>query len=298
MLKGSIVAIITPMDEKGKICKTSLKNLIQYHIKNKTKGIVAVGTTGESSTLNQEEHVHTVLLMLEFSEGKIPIIAGTGANSTSEAIILTNKFEKSGILGCLTVVPYYNKPTQKGLYEHFKLISENTDIPQILYNVPSRTGCDMLPKTVIKLSKLNNIIGIKEATGDLSRINTIKKNVNKNFLLISGDDNTALDFIQLGGNGVISVTANIAAKQMSKMCNLALKNDFINARIINNKLQSIHEALFIESNPIPIKWAAWKLGMIKYHTLRLPLTPLSFNSQNILKKALKQSNIKNHFKNI
>ncbi|CAL4042096.1 4-hydroxy-tetrahydrodipicolinate synthase [Buchnera aphidicola (Phyllaphis fagi)] len=291
MFKGSIVALITPMNKEGHICKNSLKNLIQYHIKNKTTAIVSVGTTGESATLNQKEHINTVLLTLELSEGKIPVIAGTGANSTSEAITLTKKFENSGIGGCLTVVPYYNKPTQKGLYQHFKAISESTNIPQILYNVPSRTGCDMLPETVIKLSKLQNIIGIKEATGDLSRIHKIKQYVSKNFLLISGDDATALDFIQLGGQGVISVTANIAAKDMSNMCSLALKKDFINARIINKKLMLIHESLFLEPNPIPIKWAAWKLGMIQNNYLRLPLTSLSDTNKNMLYLALKKANM-------
>ncbi|QCI25872.1 4-hydroxy-tetrahydrodipicolinate synthase [Buchnera aphidicola] len=289
MFKGSIVAIITPMTEKGKICRNSLKKLVQYHIKNHTTAIVSVGTTGESATLNQEEHNYTILSTLEFADGKIPIIAGTGANSTYEAITLTKKLENSGIRGCLSVVPYYNKPTQNGLYQHFKSISENTNIPQILYNVPSRTGCDMLPETVIKLSKLNNIIGIKEATGDLTRIHQIKQYVKKNFLIISGDDTTALDFMQLGGDGVISVTANIAAQEMSQMCLLALQNDFINARIINKKLMPIHQALFLESNPIPIKWAAFKLGMINNDTLRLPLTTLSYTTQKILQKALIKS---------
>ncbi|QCI27078.1 4-hydroxy-tetrahydrodipicolinate synthase [Buchnera aphidicola] len=292
MFKGSIVAIITPMNEQGKICKKSLKKLVQYHIKNNTKAIVSVGTTGESATLNQEEHKSVVLQTIEFAEGKIPIIAGTGANSTTEAVLLTKKLENSGIAGCLSVVPYYNKPTQDGLYQHFKAISESTDIPQILYNVPSRTGCDIKPKTIIKLSKLKNIIGIKEATGDLTRIHQIKQYVKNNFLIISGDDITALDFMQLGGDGVISVTANIAAKEMSKMCELALKNNFHNARIINEKLIPIHQALFLEPNPIPIKWATWKLGMIKNQKLRLPLTPLSYNSQLILHNALIKSNIK------
>lgn len=291
MFRGSIVAIITPMNEKGQICRNSLKKLVQYHIHNHTTAIVSVGTTGESATLNQKEHHYTILSTVEFADGKIPIIAGTGANSTSEAITLTKKLENSGICGCLSVVPYYNKPTQNGLYQHFKAISENTDIPQILYNVPSRTGCDMLPNTVIKLSKFNNIIGIKEATGDLTRIHQIKNYVKKNFLIISGDDITALDFMQLGGDGVISVTANIAAQEMSKMCFLALKNDFINARIINQKLMPIHQALFLDPNPIPIKWAAWKLNMIQHNTLRLPLTPLSKNTQIILQKALKQADI-------
>ncbi|WP_343189737.1 4-hydroxy-tetrahydrodipicolinate synthase [Buchnera aphidicola (Takecallis taiwana)] len=295
MFRGSIVAIITPMTEKGQICRHSLKKLVQYHIHNHTKAIVSVGTTGESATLNKNEHHYTILSTIEFADGKIPIIAGTGANSTSEAIALTKKLENSGIYGCLSVVPYYNKPTQHGLYQHFQAIAENTNMPQILYNVPSRTGCDMLPETVIKLSKLNNIIGIKEATGDLTRIHKIKDHVKKNFLIISGDDITALDFMQLGGDGVISVTANIAAKEMSKMCRLALKNDFINARLINTKLMPIHQALFLDPNPIPIKWAAWKLNMIQYNTLRLPLTPLSRNTQIVLQNALQQADIIRNF---
>ncbi|WP_295165266.1 4-hydroxy-tetrahydrodipicolinate synthase [uncultured Buchnera sp.] len=274
MFKGSIVALITPMDEKGQICRSSLKKLINYHIFNKTQAIVSVGTTGESATLSQEEHIHVVMLTLELSDERIPIIAGTGANATTEAISLTKRFEKSGISGCLTVTPYYNRPTQEGLYQHFKAISEHTELPQILYNVPSRTGCDLLPETVARLSQLKNIIGIKEATGDLSRINKIKELVQNDFLLISGDDATALDFMQLGGQGVISVTANIAAKEMRKMCSYALKGDFISARSVNKRLMLLHEALFIEPNPIPIKWLAKKIGLIKNDTLRLPMTPI------------------------
>ncbi|CAL4318560.1 4-hydroxy-tetrahydrodipicolinate synthase [Buchnera aphidicola] len=293
MFTGSIVAIITPMTSDGKICRSSLKKLIQYHIKNKTKAIVTVGTTGESATLTQKEHNKVILLSIEFADNKIPIIAGTGANSTKEAILLTKKIEYSGVHACLTVVPYYNRPTQKGLYQHFKSISENTNIPQILYNVPSRTGCDISPETVIQLSKFKNIIGIKEATGDLSRVHQIKQYAKKNFLLISGDDSTALDFMQLGGHGVISVTANIAAKEMSNMCSLALQKKFCDARRINNTLMPIHQSLFLEPNPIPIKWAAWKLGMIQNNYIRLPLTQLSYKTQLILKKSLRISKLLN-----
>ncbi|WP_343154336.1 4-hydroxy-tetrahydrodipicolinate synthase [Buchnera aphidicola] len=287
MFTGSMVALITPMNKSGEICHSSLKNLIDYHVLNKTTAIVSVGTTGESATLSQEEHIKVVMLTLEMADKRIPIIAGTGANATNEAILLTKRFEKSGISACLTVTPYYNKPTQEGLYQHFKAISEHTELPQILYNVPSRTGCDLLPQTISRLSKFNNIIGIKEATGDLSRINQIKKIVKNNFLLISGDDATALDFIQLGGQGVISVTANIAAKEMTKMCLYALKGDFINARRINERLSLLHESLFIESNPIPIKWLAKKMGLIKNDTLRLPMTPISSAGKIQLEKALK-----------
>ncbi|QCI20837.1 4-hydroxy-tetrahydrodipicolinate synthase [Buchnera aphidicola (Hyperomyzus lactucae)] len=291
MFTGSIVALITPMDEKGQICRSSLKKLINYHVCNKTKAIVSIGTTGESATLSQEEHINIVMLTLELADRRIPIIAGTGANATTEAISLTKRFEKSGIAGCLTVTPYYNKPTQEGLYQHFKAISENTELPQILYNVPTRTGCDLLPETVGKLSKFDNIIGIKEATGDLSRINKIKQLVKKNFLLISGDDATALDFMQLGGQGVISVTANIAAKEMMQICSYALKGDFINARSINQRLMMLHEALFIEPNPIPVKWLAKKIGLIKSDTLRLPMTPILNTTRLQLEKAIQYANL-------
>ncbi|HET9678544.1 MAG TPA: 4-hydroxy-tetrahydrodipicolinate synthase [Buchnera sp. (in: enterobacteria)] len=293
MFKGSIVALITPMNEKGKICKFSLKKLVKYHIKNGTSAIVSVGTTGESATLNQSEHIHVVMLTLEFSDGKIPIIAGTGANATKESISLTKQFENSGIAACLSVTPYYNKPTQKGLYQHFKSISENTEIPQILYNVPSRTGCDLIPDTVIKLSKLKNIIGIKEATGDLSRVNKIKQKVKNDFILISGDDCTFLDFIQLGGNGVISVTANIAAKKMRKICQLANKGNFLKARLINQELEILHRSLFIESNPIPIKWVAKKINLILSDSIRLPLTKISDKTKLTLIHALKSAKIYN-----
>lgn len=289
MFTGSIVALITPMDEKGSICRRSLKKLINYHIQSKTTAIVSVGTTGESATLNKKEHNYVIMLTLDFADGKIPIIAGTGANATSESISLTKKVENSGVAACLNVTPYYNRPTQEGLYQHFKAISENTELPQILYNVPSRTGCDLLPHTIGRLSKLKNIIGIKEATGDLSRVSQIKSLVNKDFMLISGDDATALDFIQLGGQGVISVTANIAAKSMVNMCMFALKKDFSNARIINQQLMSLHQNLFIEPNPIPIKWAAKEIGLLKHNYLRLPLTTLSPNKTILLKEAIQQA---------
>ncbi|WP_340147418.1 4-hydroxy-tetrahydrodipicolinate synthase [Buchnera aphidicola] len=289
MFKGNIVALITPMDNKGKICYKSLEKIIKYHIKNKTKAIVSVGTTGESSTLNKSEHFEVVLQTLKLSNNKIPIIAGTGANSTEEAITLTKKFEKIGISACLSVTPYYNKPTQKGLYQHFKKISENTDLPQILYNVPSRTGCDLLPKTISLLSKFNNIIGIKEASGNLSRINMIKRLVEKKFIILGGDDITAIDCMQLGGDGIISVTSNIAAKEMSNICSLSLNKKFLEARKINEKIIDFHKFLFIEPNPIPVKWILKKFGLIKSSQLRLPLTKLSNSSKNILLKKLKNN---------
>jgi len=297
MFKGNIVALITPMNKKGKICLKSLKNIINYHIYNKTKAIVSLGTTGESSTFTKKEHINLVLLTIKLSKNKIPIIAGTGANSTKEAVLLTQKLEKSGISACLSVTPYYNKPSQEGLYQHFKTISENTTLPQILYNVPSRTGCDLLPKTIYKLSQLKNIIGIKEASGNLSRLHQIKNLVHKNFLIFSGDDSTALDFMQLGGDGIISVTSNIAAKEMSKICKLSLFGNFKKAREINKKLINLHNILFLESNPTPIKWAAKKLGLIKNNTLRLPMTQPSKKLKKIISKELKKKNINTSKKN-
>lgn len=291
MFKGSIVALITPMDNKGKVCRKSLKQLIEYHIKHHTSAIVSVGTTGESATLNHKEHIDLIMLTLDLANKRIPVIAGTGANATTEGISLTQQFERSGIAACLSVTPYYNKPTQNGLYQHFKSIATSSILPQILYNVPSRTGCDLLPETVIKLSKLKNVIGLKEATGDLSRINLIKPFVKKDFLLISGDDATALDFIQLGGDGVISVTANIAAHEMQKMCSLALKKKFTAARKINYNLMTLHKILFYEPNPIPVKWAAKMLGLIETATLRLPMTPLSTTLQKKINKELEKTNL-------
>ena len=221
MFTGSIVALVTPMDDKGNVCRASLKKLIDYHVASGTAAIVSVGTTGESATLSHEEHGDVVMLTLDLADGRIPVIAGTGANATAEGISLTKRFENSGVVGCLTVTPYYNRPTQEGLFQHFKAIAESTALPQMLYNVPSRTGCDMLPETVARLAEIKNIIGIKEATGNLSRVSQIQALVDEAFIIVSGDDASALDLMQLGGKGVISVTANIAAREMAELCALA-----------------------------------------------------------------------------
>lgn len=291
MFTGSIVALITPMDEKGHVCRSSLKKLIDYHVDAGTSAIVSVGTTGESATLSHDEHGDVVMLTLDLADGRIPIIAGTGANATSEAISLTKRFHNSGIIGCLTVTPYYNRPTQEGLYQHFKAIAESTDLPQMLYNVPSRTGCDMLPETVGRLAKIKNIIGIKEATGNLTRVSQIKELVDNDFILVSGDDANALDFMQLGGHGVISVTANVAAHQMAEMCKLAAAGQFAKAREINQRLMLLHHKLFIEPNPIPAKWAARELGLVATDTLRLPMTPLTDASRPVILDALKHAGL-------
>ena len=223
---------------------------------------------------------------LELADGRIPVIAGTGANATAEGISLTKRFTGTGGVGCLTVTPYYNRPTQEGLFQHFKAIAESTDLPQMLYNVPSRTGCDMLPETVARLAEIKNMIGIKEATGNLSRITQIQELVNNEFIIVSGDDATALDSMQLGGNGVISVTANIAAREMVELCALAQQGKFAEARRLNQRLMHLHQTLFCEPNPIPVKWAAKQLGLIADDTLRLPMTPLTEAGQAKTAQAL------------
>ncbi|NIF20961.1 4-hydroxy-tetrahydrodipicolinate synthase [Candidatus Pantoea multigeneris] len=286
MFTGSIVAVITPMDDKGNVDRASLKNLIEYHIASGTAAIVSVGTTGESATLSHDEHVKVVLTTLELADGRIPVIAGTGANATAEGIALTKQFENSGVVGCLTVTPYYNRPSQEGLYQHFKTIAENTDLPQMLYNVPARTGCDLLPETVARLAEIKNIIGIKEATGNLSRATQIQELVGDDFALVSGDDATALDFMQLGGKGVISVTANIAAREMVELVALAQQGNFAEARRLNQRLMHLHKSLFCEPNPVPVKWAAKQLGLIANDTLRLPMTPLTSNGAVTVEQAL------------
>ncbi|WP_457914672.1 4-hydroxy-tetrahydrodipicolinate synthase [Candidatus Hartigia pinicola] len=287
MLIGSIVAMITPMDSNGLLDQKSLKKLVDYHVVSGTSAIVSVGTTGEAATLNYKEHIDIVRATLEIASGRIPIIAGTGSNSTAEAILLTNDLENSGIVACLTVTPYYNKPSQEGLYQHFKAISENTDLPQILYNVPLRTGCDLLPETIGRLALLSNIIAIKEATGNLVRVNQIKELVNHNFILLTGHDATVVDFIQLGGQGVISVTSNVAATQMVTMCNLALTGQYAKAYELNKILMRLHNQLFIEPNPTPVKWGCYRLGLISDYTLRLPMIPLTEFGQKKIEEALK-----------
>lgn len=290
MFTGSIVALVTPMDEKGNVSRSCLKKLIDYHVANGTSAIVSVGTTGESATLSHDEHGDVVMMTLELADGRIPVIAGTGANATAEAISLTQRFNDSGIVGCLTVTPYYNRPTQEGC-PAFKAIAEHTDLPQILYNVPSRTGCDMLPETVGRLAEIKNIIAIKEATGNLTRVHQIKELVSDDFILLSGDDASALDFMQLGGHGVISVTANVAAREMADMCKLAAEGQFAEARAINQRLMPLHNKLFVEPNPIPVKWACKALGLVATDTLRLPMTPITDHGRDIVKAALQHAGL-------
>ena len=274
MIQGSIVALVTPMYKNGAIDKESLEKLVKYHINQGTDALVAVGTTGESATLSEDEHCEVIKTIVEYVSGKIPVIAGTGSNSTTEAINLTRKAQQAGADACLIVTPYYNKPTQEGLYLHYKTIAEAVDIPQILYNVPGRTACDMLPETIGRLSKLTNIIGVKEATGDLTRVKKIRDLAGENFAIYTGDDATSVEFCLLGGNGSITVTGNVAPRLVHEMIMAAITGDKETALAIDEKLADLHKNLFIQSNPIPVKWAVAEMGLMR-QGIRLPLTWLT-----------------------
>jgi 4-hydroxy-tetrahydrodipicolinate synthase len=273
MIKGSIVALVTPMTDSGSVDWDALDKLVDFHLQNATDSIVAVGTSGESATLNVSEHCQVITRVVERVNKRIPVIAGTGANSTSEAIELTEAAKNAGVDACLLVTPYYNKPTQQGLFLHYKAIAEAVDIPQILYNVPGRTACDLLPETVLRLSNIDNIVGIKEATGDLARAKDLIEAAPADFAIYSGDDETAVELMLLGGHGNISVTANIAPQQMSDLCRLAIAGDTDAARAIQQSLLNVHENMFVEANPIPVKWALAEMGQIGLG-IRLPLTVL------------------------
>jgi 4-hydroxy-tetrahydrodipicolinate synthase len=290
MIAGSMVALVTPMDAQGRLDWDSLGKLVDFHLENGTHAIVAVGTTGESATLTVEEHIEVIEFVVKRVNGRIPVIAGTGANSTSEAVHLTQNAKNAGADACLLVVPYYNKPTQEGLYQHFKHIAEAVDNPQILYNVPGRTSCDMQAETVIRLSTVPNIIGIKEATGDLARAKAILDGVSKDFIVMSGDDPTAVELILLGGKGNISVTANVAPREMADLCEAALEGNAEKARAINEKLMPLHKDLFCEANPIPVKWALVEMGLM-HKGIRLPLTWLSEGCHEKVRTALRQSGV-------
>ncbi len=282
VIKGSLVALVTPMKKDGSLDKKAFCNLIDWHIEKKTDGLVVVGTTGESPTVDFKEHVSLIELAMKHSSGKIPIIAGTGANSTTESILLTKEASVIGVDASLQVVPYYNKPSQSGLIYHFKAIADSVDIPIILYNVPGRTVADLSNDTVLELSKVKNIVGIKDATADLSRGQWLIRELPKDFLIYSGDDTTALALILCGADGNISVTANVLPSVMSKLCNLALSGDFENAIKINNEILPIHKALFLEANPIPVKWVMSKMDLIT-ESIRLPLTnPNEVNKKKLL----------------
>ena len=288
--KGSNVALITPMVDDGVVDYESLNNLIDFHIEAGTSSIVSVGTTGESATVGVKEHLKIINHTIKYAARRIPVIAGTGANSTSEAIELTQEAKNLGADACLLVTPYYNKPTQEGLYQHFKLIAESVDIDQILYNVPGRTAVDMSVETTSRLSKITNIIGIKDATGDLSVIKELVKCCPKDFLLLTGDDATAVDFLLLGGHGGISVTANVTPKQLQKVYLAAIAGNAELAKQANIELENLHKNLFVEANPIPVKWALHKMGMCS-RGIRLPLLELSSEFRSVIENDLKELNL-------
>ncbi len=290
MFHGSMVALVTPMREDGAVDQDSLEALIEFHVAAGTDAIVAVGTTGESATLNEKEHCDLLRRIVETAAGRLPVIAGTGANSTQEAIDLTRCGLQAGADACLLVTPYYNKPTQEGLYRHYKAIADAVPIAQILYNVPGRTACDLLPETVRRLAPIANIIGIKEATGNLQRGRQILDSCGDQLDLYSGDDATAMELILLGAKGDISVTANVAPKAMHDMCAAALAGDRTRAEQLDRKLRALHGDLFIESSPIPVKWALHEMGLIP-PGLRLPLTPLAEQYQEPVRDALRQAGV-------
>ena len=290
MIVGSIVAIVTPMDNSGAIDWQALERLVDFHIDNGTNAIAAVGTTGESATLPVDEHLEVLRQVISRANGRIPIIAGSGANSTAEALELTEMAKTANADACLIVTPYYNKPAQEGLYQHYKLIADKVDIPQILYNVPGRTGCDMLPNTIERLASHPNIVGHKEATGDLQRARELIDLCGDQVAMYSGDDATAAEFILLGGKGNISVTANVAPRKMSDMCAAALQGDAETARRLSEELSALNSELFIESNPIPVKWALQEMGMMQ-EGQRLPLTALDPQYHETVRQALKKAGV-------
>ncbi len=291
MLKGSIVAIVTPMLDDGVLDLDRLRQLIEFHLKEGTDGIVVVGTTGESPTVDWDEHCLLIKTTVEQCAGRIPVIAGTGANSTSEAIELSAYAKSVGADMTLSVVPYYNKPTQEGLYRHFRAIAEAVELPMILYNVPGRTVADMQNDTVLRLAQVPNIVGLKDATANLERASDLMRRAPKQFALYTGDDGTALAYLMSGGHGVISVTANVAPRMMRDLCASVFGADFPRARILNNKLLGLHRHLFVEANPIPVKWVLEQMGLIK-GGIRLPLTPLSSSFHDLLRGAMEQAEVR------
>ena len=290
MFRGSMVALVTPMFADGSVDFDSLSKLVEMHIESGTAAIVSMGTTGESATLDMDEHCEVMRRTVEIAAGRIQVIGGTGSNSTTEAIQLTECALQGGVDACLLVAPYYNKPTQEGLYLHHKAIAEAVDIPQILYNVPGRTVCDVLPETVARLAEIPNIVGIKEATGSLERLGEILSCVPGDFDLFSGDDATGVEFMLQGGHGVISVTNNVAPRAMAAVCEAALAGDRDKALELNRPLEGLHTNLFLEANPIPVKWALHEMGLIP-EGIRLPLTPLSKEFHEPLRMAMRDAGV-------
>ena len=290
MIKGSIVAIVTPMQEDGSLDKDGLKNLIDWHIAEGTDAIVIVGTTGESATVSVDEHCELIRLAVEHCAGRIPVIAGAGANSTAEAIRLTRFAKEAGADATLQVVPYYNRPTQEGMFRHFSAIAAAVDLPIILYNVPGRTVADMSNETIVRLSQVPNIVGVKDATGNIGRGIALLKDVPKSFAVYSGDDPTAMALMFCGGAGNISVTANVAPRAMHDLCEAAMAGDIARAVAINNTVLDLHAKLFVEPNPVPVKWALAEMGKMPAG-LRLPLAPLSAPFHDTVRDALRDAGI-------
>ena len=290
MIRGSLVALVTPMSEDGALDLDALRRLVDWHIAEGTDGIVIVGTTGESPTVDFDEHCQLIRTAVEQAAGRVPVIAGTGANSTREAVELTACAKAAGAAAGLSVVPYYNKPTQEGLYLHYKTIAESVDLPLILYNVPGRTVADLANDTALRLAQVPGVIGLKDATGNMERASDLLRRAPANFALYSGDDASGLPFMLLGGHGVISVTANVAPKLMHQMCEAAFAGNLAHGREINNKLLPLHSKLFVEANPIPAKWAVSQLGRMPAG-VRLPLTPLSATHHETLREAMRHAGL-------
>ncbi len=291
MFQGSIVALVTPMKADGALDREALARLVDWHVEQGTDAIVSVGTTGESPTLDMEEHCRVIRETVEFARGRIPVIAGTGSNATREAIELTECARDAGADACLLVTPYYNKPTQEGLYRHFRAIAEAVSLPQILYNVPGRTACDLLPETVERLSGVPNIVGIKEATGQLDRIRELVARCGEGFFVYTGDDATAMESMLLGARGDVSVTANVAPDAMRRMCAAAIGGDRREAERLDAPLRGLHRDLFVEPNPIPVKWALTEMGLIG-PGIRLPLTPLDEKNHAQVRSALREAGVR------
>ncbi len=290
MFTGSLVALVTPFDGNDQVDYTSLKRLIDFHVEQGSDGLVIAGTTGESATLSRPEHMELIARAVEIAAGRLPIIAGTGSNSTAQTVDLSCAVGDTGIAAYLVVVPYYNKPVQEGLYRHFSVIADAVDKPVMMYNVPGRTVADMLPETVARLSKHENIFGIKEATGDIDRLRAIQDLVDEDFRLYSGDDFTLLAFIEQGGHGVVTVSGNVAAGQVAKLCRLALEGRSDEATALDESLQALNEALFVESNPMPVKWAVSQMGLMEAN-IRLPLTPFSAQYHEQMRAAMRQAGV-------
>lgn len=289
MFHGSLVAIVTPMDEGGDVDYSSLERLVDWHLNNETDGLVVLGTTGESATIEDEERKKIITQVVAQVNERIPVVIGTGANATNHSIVLTQQAMELGADAALLVTPYYNKPTQEGLYQHYKAVAQAVPIPQILYNVPSRTACDLLPETVKRLGEFPNIVALKEATGDLDRLKTLLS-MDCQMDMLSGDDPSSMEFMLAGGKGVISVTANVAPKWVHAMSKAAVQGNRSEAEKWNDKLKVLYKNLFLESNPIPTKWVLLKMGLIK-SGIRLPLTPLSEQYHAELKSAMKQAEL-------